>query len=189
MRPSARRTGLPGSESRMKSCFLVDCGSAGSSSSPSATGGRSRGRKLDQTTSASAAARKAGDTAAARQASRGPVRASVADRRSSGSGRAPSTPSVPPTRLVSPERCGHVGNWGSTQDRTGLQPRANGMEEYSWAGRTQTNASFGHGQGIRLYNNTTAAAKFESEGKYVHAGREAMTCGVPSGSRLARRRH
>jgi hypothetical protein len=59
------------------------------------------------------------------------------------------------------------------------------MEEYSRAGRTQTNASFGHGQGIRLYNNTAAAAaaKFESEGKYVHAGREAMTCGVPSGSR------
>jgi hypothetical protein len=66
----------------MKSCFLVGCGSAGSS--PSASWGRSRGRRLDQTASASAAARKAGETKAARQASSGPVRASDAARRSSG---------------------------------------------------------------------------------------------------------
>ena len=109
VRRSARRTGQPGSESRMKSCFLGR-GSAGSS--PSASGGRSRGSRPDQTASASAAARNAGETAAARQASRGAVRASVADTRSSGrraiSQRAGAVDSIfgSPTRAASSALCG-----------------------------------------------------------------------------------
>jgi len=110
----------------MKSCFLVSSGSAGSS--PTASGGRSRGRRLDQTASESAAARKSGETAVARQESRGPVRTSVADRRSSGrrsiSQRAgavavdsidsPAT-SSDVSRLLDSNATGERAMWGSTQ--------------------------------------------------------------------------
>jgi hypothetical protein len=64
----------------MNSSFL-DCGAGWSS--PSASGGRSDGTKQDQTASESAAARKAVETAAARQASLGAVREIAAERSSS----------------------------------------------------------------------------------------------------------
>jgi len=66
----------------MNSSFL-DGG--GGESSLSANGGRSWGRKQAQSASVSAAAWKAWQTAAARQAATGPARASDANRRSSGS--------------------------------------------------------------------------------------------------------
>jgi hypothetical protein len=58
----------------------------GGESSPSARSGTSRGRKRDQTSSESAAARKAGETAEARQASRGrgAAREITAERSSTG---------------------------------------------------------------------------------------------------------
>jgi hypothetical protein len=55
--------------------FFVDGGIGGSS--PSANRGRSLGRKHDQTASESAAAQKARETAAARQASGGDVRETI----------------------------------------------------------------------------------------------------------------
>jgi hypothetical protein len=63
---------------------FLDGGGAGWISSPSASGGRSRGRKQDQTASESAAARKAAQTAAMRQASPGVVREIAAESSSSG---------------------------------------------------------------------------------------------------------
>jgi hypothetical protein len=56
----------------------------GGESSPRAGNGMLDGRKQFQTTSESAAVRKAGETTAARQASRGPVRAIDAEMRSTG---------------------------------------------------------------------------------------------------------
>jgi hypothetical protein len=57
---------------------------ASGESSPRANGGRLDGKKEFQTMSESAAVRKAGETTAARQASRGPVRAIDAEMRSTG---------------------------------------------------------------------------------------------------------
>lgn len=59
-------------------------GNARESSVDSLNGGMSRGRKQDQTTSESAAERKARETAAARQASGGDVSEMIAARSSSG---------------------------------------------------------------------------------------------------------